>query len=312
MYRIILRRLLLIPVIVAAVSFLIFLMPLVSGIDPAMAALQAQTLERRPPPEAVERLKRQLGLDRPLPIQYAAWLWRAARGDMGRSYLGREPVAPKVFSGLRISATLSVATLAISLALALPLGVVAAMKPNSPLDTFISVASQLGVVIPAYALAPILILIFGIYLGWLPSSGWRSPAHLILPCLTLASGATAFFTQLTRVSMIESLSMDYVRTARAKGLKERVVITRHALRNALIPVVTLSSMWLAGLIGGSLIVEVIFSVPGIGRILYDAINASDVPLIQASLMIIVAIAIVINTATDVIYVLLNPAIRLES
>ncbi len=312
MYRIILRRLLLIPVIVAAVSFLIFLMPLVSGIDPAMAALQAQTLERRPPPEAVERLKRQLGLDRPLPIQYAAWLWRVARGDMGRSYLGREPVAPKVFSGLRISATLSVATLAISLALALPLGVVAAMKPNSPLDTFISVASQLGVVIPAYALAPILILIFGIYLGWLPSSGWRSPAHLILPCLTLASGATAFFTQLTRVSMIESLSMDYVRTARAKGLKERVVITRHALRNALIPVVTLSSMWLAGLIGGSLIVEVIFSVPGIGRILYDAINASDIPLIQASLMIIVAIAIVINTATDVIYVLLNPAIRLES
>ena len=311
MYRIILRRLLLIPFIVAFVSFLIFLAPLVSGIDPATAVLQAQVLDRQPTPEAVERLKAELGLDRHLLVQYAAWLWRVVQGDMGRSYMGRVPVSEKVFDGLKVSATLSVVTLAISLGVALPLGILAAMKPGTLLDTFVAVASQLGVVIPAYVLAPTLILVFGIQLGWLPSAGWRGPLHLALPCLTLASGATAFFTQVVRASMIEALSMEYMRTARAKGLGEALLVRRHALRNAMIPVVTLSSMWLAGLIGGALIVEVIFSVPGIGRILFDAINASDLPLIQGSLMTIVIIAVLINTATDVIYVVLNPAIRLE-
>ena len=311
MYRIILRRLLLIPFIVAVVSFLIFLAPLVSGIDPATAVLQAQVLDRQPTPEAIERLKRELGLDRPLLVQYAAWLWRAVRGDMGRSYMGRVPVGEKVFDGLKVSATLSVVTLAISLSVALPLGILSAMRPGTLLDTFVAVASQLGVVVPAYVLAPTLILVFGIHLGWLPSAGWRSPLHLALPCLTLASGATAFFTQVVRASMIEALSMEYMRTARAKGLGEGLLIRRHALRNAMIPVVTLSSMWLAGLIGGALIVEVIFSVPGIGRVLFDAINASDLPMIQGSLMTIVAIAVLVNTATDVIYVVLNPAIRIE-
>ena len=311
MYRLILRRLLLIPFIVAVVSFLIFLTPLISGIDPATAVLQAQVLDRQPTPEATERLRRDLGLDRPLLVQYAAWLWRAVRGDMGRSYMGRVSVSEKVFDGLKVSATLSVVTLAISLGVALPLGILTAMRPGTLLDTFVAVASQLGVVIPAYVLAPTLILVFGIHLGWLPSAGWRGPLYLVLPCLTLASGATAFFTQVVRASMIEALSMEYIRTARAKGLGEGLLVRRHALRNAMIPVVTLSSMWLAGLIGGALIVEVIFSVPGIGRVLFDAINASDLPLIQGSLMTIVVIAVLINTATDVIYVVLNPAIRLE-
>ena len=311
MYRIILRRLLLIPIIVAVVSFLIFLAPLVSGIDPATAVLQAQVLDRQPTPEAIDRLKSELGLDRPLLVQYAAWLWRVGHGDMGRSYMGRVPVVEKVFDGLKVSATLSVVTLAISLGFALPLGILAATRPGTLLDTFVAVASQLGVVIPAYVLAPALILVFGIYLGWLPSAGWRGPLYLVLPCLTLASGATAFFTQVVRASMIEALSMEYMRTARAKGLGEGLLIRRHALRNAMIPVVTLSSMWLAGLIGGALIVEVIFSVPGIGRVLFDAINASDLPMIQGSLMTIVVIAVLINTATDVIYVALNPAIRFE-
>ena len=311
MYRLILRRLLLIPFIVAVVSFLIFLAPLVSGIDPATAVLQAQVEDRQPTPEAIERLKKELGLDRHLLVQYGAWLWRVAQGDMGRSYMGRVPVSERVFDGLKVSATLSVVTMTLSLGVSLPLGILAAMKPGTLLDTFVSVASQLGVVVPAYVLAPTLILVFGIHLGWLPSAGWRGPLHIVLPCLTLASGATAFFTQVVRASMIEALSMEYMRTARAKGLGEGLLVRRHALRNAMIPVVTLSSMWLAGLIGGALIVEVIFAVPGIGRVLFDAINASDLPLIQGSLMTIVIIAVLVNTATDVIYVVLNPAIRLE-
>ena len=285
--------------------------PLISGIDPATAVLQAQVLDRQPTPEAVERLKSDLGLDRPLLAQYAAWLGRVARGDMGTSYMARAPVSDTVLNGLKVSAILSVVTLAISLTIALPAGILAAMRPGMLLDTTVAFTSQLGVVVPSYVLAPALILLFGVYLGWLPSAGWRGPLYLILPCLTLATGPTAFFAQVVRASMLEVLSMDYIRTARAKGLRETLLVRRHALRNALIPVVTLSSMWLAGLIGGELIVEVIFSVPGIGRVLFDAINASDMPLIQGSLMMIVAISVLLNTATDIAYVFLNPAIRLE-
>ena len=310
MYRLVLRRLLLLPLIIAVVSFLIFLSPLVSGIDPATAVMQAQVLDRQPTPEAVERMKRELGLDRPLLLQFAAWLGRVARGDMGTSYMARAPVSDTVLNGLKVSAILSVVTLAISLTIALPAGILAAMRPGTLLDTTVAFISQMGVVVPSYVLAPALILLFGVQLGWLPSAGWRGPLHVILPCLTLATGPTAFFAQVVRASMLEVLSMDYIRTARAKGLRETLLVRRHALRNALIPVVTLSSMWLAGLIGGALIVEVIFSVPGIGRVLFDAINASDIPLIQASLMMIVAISVLMNTATDIAYVLLNPAIRL--
>lgn len=311
MYKLIIRRFLILPLIIAFVSFLIFLTPLVSGIDPATAVLQAQVLDRQPPPEAVERMKRELGLDRPLLVQYAAWLGRVARGDMGMSYMARAPVSDRVLSGLKVSAMLSVVTLAISLSIALPAGILAAMRPGTLLDTTVAFTSQLGVVVPSYVLAPALILLFGVHFGWLPSAGWRGPLHVILPCLTLATGPTAFFAQVVRASMLEVLSMDYIRTARAKGLRETLLVRRHALRNALIPVVTLSSMWLAGLIGGALIVEVIFSVPGIGRVLFDAINASDIPLIQGSLMLIVAISVLLNTATDIAYVFLNPAIRLE-
>lgn len=312
MYRLIIRRFLILPLLIAFVSFLIFLTPLVSGMDPATAVLQAQVLDRQPTPEAVERLKGDLGLDRPLLLQYAAWLGRVVRGDMGRSYLGRDPVSERVFDGLQASAILAFVTLAIALTVALPAGVLAAMRPGTPFDTLVSVGSQLGVIIPSYVLAPALILLFGVQLGWLPSSGWRGPEYLILPALTLATSPAAFCGQVVRAAMLEALSMDYMRTAKAKGLSGAVMIRRHALRNALIPVVTISSMWLAGLIGGALIVEVIFSVPGIGRVLFDAIMTSDIPVIQASLMVIVVITVLINTAADIVYIFLNPAIRLDS
>ena len=312
MYRLILRRLLLLPLIVAIVSFFIFLSPLVSGIDPATVVLQSQVLDRQPPPEAVERLKRDLGLDRPLLYQYAAWLGRVARGDMGQSYLERAPVSDKVISGLQISSILSIITISISLLIALPAGTLAAMRPGTLLDTLVTVGSQMGVVVPSYVLAPVLILVFGVHFGWLPSAGWRGPLYVILPTIALTTSPTAFFTQVVRAAMLEALSMDYMRTARAKGLGGALLIRRHALRNALIPVVTVSSMWLAGLIGGALIVEVIFSVPGIGRILFDAITASDIPVIQASLMVIVVSTVLINTAADILYIFLNPAIRLDA
>ena len=278
MYRLVLRRLLLLPLIVAVVSFLIFLSPLVSGIDPATAVLQAQVLDRQPTPEAVERLKRELGLDRPLLVQYAAWLGRVARGDMGSSYMARAPVSDRVLNGLKVSAILSVVTLAISLSNRSACGNTGGDAPRNAAGydcrLHLSTGSGRAFLCAGAGADPAVRR----SLGWLPSAGWRGPLHLILPCLTLATGPTAFFAQVVRASMLEVLSMDYIRTARSKGLRETLLVRRHALRNALIPVVTLSSMWLAGLIGGALIVEVIFSVPGIGRVLFDAINASDIPL----------------------------------
>lgn len=183
-------------------------------------------------------MRRELGLERPLLLQYAAWLGRVACGDMGRSYLGRDPVSDRVFDGLRVSSLLAVATLTIALAVALPAGIFATMRPGTVFDTLVSVGSQLGVVIPSYVLAPALILLFGVQFGWLPSSGWRGPEYLVLPAITLATSPAAFCAQVIRAAMLEALSMDYMRTAKAKGLSESVMIRRHALRNALIPLVT--------------------------------------------------------------------------
>jgi peptide/nickel transport system permease protein len=219
-------------------------------------------------------------------------------------------VALIIGRGLCVTALLALTTLGIALLLALPLGVLAAYRPRSWLDLLVTIGCQSSVAIPQYVLAPLLILIFALWLGWLPSSGWRGPLFLILPVLTLLPSPLAYFTQATRAAMVDALQADYLRTARAKGLPPLLLLRRHALRNALIPVVTLVTLWLAGLLGGSVIVEVIFAIPGLGRVLYDAVLAGDIPLLQAGLLLLVGLAILINSAADLLYLLLNPAIRL--
>jgi peptide/nickel transport system permease protein len=179
------------------------------------------------------------------------------------------------------------------------------------LDNLIAVITQTGVAIPEYWFAPVLILIFSLKLGWLPSAGWRGPLFIIMPALTLALRPISYFTRLTRETMIEVMQKDYIRAARAKGLSEAQIIWKHALRNSLIPVVTLITLWLAGLLGGSVIVEVIFAVPGIGRVMYEAVLASDLPVVQTGVVLITGLAVIINTVTDLGYIILNPAIRLD-
>jgi peptide/nickel transport system permease protein len=207
---------------------------------------------------------------------------------------------------------LSVIALSVAIGLALPLGIWSAMRPGSAVDLFVTFTSQIGVAIPQYVMAPLLILIFAVWLGWLPSSGWRGGLFMILPALTLTMRPLAYFTQATRAAMIEVLNADYIRTARGKGLSTSYIIRHHALRNALIPVVTLVTLWLASLLGGSVIIEVIIAIPGLGRIIYNAVLAGDIPLIQAGLMVIVTMAILINTITDLLYIILNPAIRFSN
>jgi peptide/nickel transport system permease protein len=310
MRTLLIRRLLLVPLMLLAVSAIIFVLPYLTGIDPAAAILRARVPERAPDAATLERLRLEFGLDQPLIIQYGGWLARVVRGDLGFSYVSHAPVEAILAAGFQITFVLTVAALTLAVMLGIPLGILAALRPGRWLDGAISVLTQAGVALPEYWVGPVLILVFAQYLGWFPSSGWRDPQSIILPTITLALGPLAYCTRLTRDAMIEVLHADYIRTARAKGLSDVAVVCRHALPNTLIPVVTLMAVWFAGLLGGSVIVEVIFALPGLGRILYDAVIAGDVPLIQAGLLLIVSLAVVVNTLADVAYGVINPHIRL--
>lgn len=311
MYSLMIRRLLILPLLLVMVALIAFLYPYMTGIDPTSAILRSRIGEREQTPEIVAAIREDLGLDRPMVYQFMYWLRNIARGDLGKSYVSQAPVGVILFRGLKVTFVLSLISLALAIIVSLPLGVWAALSPGKAADNSIAILTQTGVAIPEYWFAPVLILIFSLQLGWLPSAGWRGPLFVIMPAITLALRPISYFTRLTRETMIEVMQKDYVRAARAKGLSENKIITRHALRNSLIPVVTLITLWLAGLLGGSVIVEVIFAIPGIGRVMYDAVLASDLPVIQAGVVLITGLAIVINTLTDLGYIFLNPAIRLD-
>ncbi|MEM7799172.1 MAG: ABC transporter permease [Chloroflexota bacterium] len=311
MFRFILRRLMMLPLLLAIASVLIFSLPYLIGVDPVKSIVRARIGERDISPEAVERFRVELGLDQPLPVQYFTWLGQLARGDLGFSYVSRTPVSEIIWRGFRISALLTGVTIGLAFLLAIPLGILAALYRDRWPDRLIVFLSQIGVVIPSYVLGPLLVLLFGLQWGLLPSAGWRGPSFVVLPVLTLLLRPLAYFLQVMRSSVLDVLNAEYIRTARAKGLRERTVIGVHVLRNSLIPVVTLAGVWLGSSIGGSVIVEVIFAIPGLGRIMYDASIAGDLPLMQAGLILFISIVVFVNTLTDFVYALLNPTIRLS-
>jgi peptide/nickel transport system permease protein len=308
----ILRRLLILPLLLLLVSMLTFLLPYLVGMDPAGAILRARLPDRAPDPELLARIRQDLGLDQPLPFQYLGWLARLLQGDLGVSFVSRAPVAELLAQGFRVTLTLSVTALALAVVVGVPLGISAALRPGRPLDTALSALSQVGVAIPEYWLGPLLILIFAQTLGWLPSAGWREPGAIVLPAFVLALAPLAYCVRLTRESCIAALQADYVRTARAKGLADRATLYRHALPNALVPVVTMLALWFVGLLGGSVIVEVIFALSGLGRLLYGAVLAADIPLIQAALLLLTSIAVLVNTLGDMASLTLNPRLRSAS
>lgn len=306
-----LRRLLILPILLIFVALIAFMYPYLSGIDPTNAILRSRIGERERTPEIVAAVKQELGLDRPMPVQFVIWLKDLFTGDLGTSFVSQVPVSLILFRGLKVTLILSLVALAFSILVSIPLGVLSALAPGKWLDNLIAILTQTGVAIPEYWFAPVLILVFALQLRWLPSAGWRGPLFIIMPAMTLALRPISYFTRLTRESMIEVMHKDFIRAARAKGLSEVQIIWRHALRNSLIPVVTLITLWLAGLLGGSVIVEVIFAVPGIGRVMYDAVLATDLPVVQAGVVLITGLAVIINTLTDLGYIVLNPAIRLD-
>jgi len=273
----------------------------------------------RAKPEQIEELRKQLNLDKPIVIQYILWLKNILRGDFGLSIRSKEPVLELILKKLPATIILSTAALFFSSILSIFLGIIAGYKRNSKFDISVMVFAALCVSIPEFWLGIMLILFFASYLSLLPSMGYESflinpimsIKHLILPALSAGFVLTGHTTRMTRSQMIDVLNQDYIKTARAKGLKEQVVILRHALKNALIPVVTVIGMQFGYLLGGTVIVEQIFAWPGIGRLVLQSISNRDYPVVQGVVLITAFLFVLINLLVDIFYRFLDPKIRLE-
>jgi ABC-type dipeptide/oligopeptide/nickel transport system permease component len=307
----ILRRLLLLPVVLFGVSVLVFMvLHLVPG-NPAQVIAGPDA-----PPETVAAIEHELGLDRPIPEQYALYISRVLQGDLGRSLRSRRPVLSDVMDALPNTLQLAMAAAAITPLLAIPLGVAAAAKRGTGIDTGLMVISMLGITLPVFAVALGFMWIFGYQLRWFPISGYGGPIwtpnglhSVALPALTLAIGAVATLARLTRSAMLDVLNQDYVRTARAKGLREGTVLLRHALANAMLPVVTVLGLQVALLLSGAFVTETVFAWPGVGRLAVFAIQARDFPLVQGTVLVIAVTFVLVNLAVDVLYAYVDPRIH---
>ncbi|MEN3299493.1 ABC transporter permease [Pseudonocardia sp.] len=304
-----LRRLLPLPVVVLAASLLVFLLPRLAGIDTARSVLRSRVAEAEPDPEVAARITRELGLDRSWAEQFLRWLGRALTGDLGLSFATRSPIAPQLGAALGVSALLALLALLLAGLVGIPAGVGAARRPGGALDRVVTGVSVLGVAVPEFILAPLLVLVLAIAVPLLPATGWGGPLQAVLPVLTLAAFPTALAAQLTRAETLDALGRPHIPVARAKGLTERRVLWKHAARLALTGVTALSGLFFAGLIGGAVVVEVVFGIPGLGRLLYDAVLAQDLPMVQAGLLAIVVIAVLASVAAELVALAMDPVAR---
>lgn len=293
-------------VILGVVSIVFLLIHMIPG-DPVeiMLGESASTADR-------QALRVALGLDLPIAAQFQNYLYGLSQLDFGSSIHSRRPVADLLLERLPATGLLALATLLITLSLALPLGIIAAIRRNTWWDTGAMSFSMLGISIPNFWLGPLLILVFSLWLGWFPISGHSGFASVILPALTLATGLIAVLSRMVRSSMLEVLGEDYMRTARAKGMPPGRVILHHGLRNALLPVITLLGLQLGALLAGAVITETVFSWPGIGLLTIESIQARDYPVVQACVLLISVTYVVVNLLTDLAYAWIDPRIRLGS
>ena len=285
------------------VSLIVFALSYLGG-DPARALLPLDTA-----PEDVEAFRHAAGFDQPLPIQYARFVGRALSGDFGQSLRYREPVMPLVLARLPLTLALALAGMGVALGAGIPLGIVSAWRPDSALDWLARALMLLSQSLPNFWLASVLILVFAVSLRWLPPSGLDDVRGLILPALTVGALPAATIARVLRANLRDVLRQEYVRTARAKGLHESRVLMQHALRNVLIPLTTIAGLQLGTLLGGSIIAEAVFALPGLGRLSLLAISARDVPLIQAFVLVSATFIVLINLMLDLVYTRLDPRVR---
>ena len=261
--------------------------------------------------EQIEQMRKFWGFDKPLGEQYLTFVTKAITGDFGKSYLAKRPAMELILERLGYTWMLAAAAAAIGVTIAIPLGILSALKRNSLLDLIITSLSSLGTAMPSFWLGLMLIIIFSVYLRMLPAFGALEPKAIIMPSVTLGVGMAARLSRMTRSAMLEVLNQDYVRTAHSKGLLHQTVVMRHALRNALIPIVTVFGLQLGWLLGGSVVVESVFSWPGLGRLMIDSISVRDNTVVQAGLLFFALSFILINYVIDVLYIMLDPRIRFQ-
>lgn len=267
--------------------------------------------------EALAQMRAQLGIDRPFVVQYADWVSHAVRGDLGRSLWSNDPVLPTILVRMKVSSEIAILGMSTAIMVAIPLGVISAVKQNSSADYIARLFSIMGLSIPDFWIATMLLLVLSKYFHWLPQFGWYSPLQdpfknlsaLIFPALIIGYRLAAVSARMTRSTMLEVLREDFVRTARAKGLPERQVLLRHVLRNSMLPVVTIMGAQTVGLLGGLVIIEQVFSLPGMGRLLIDGVTNRDYPVVQGVVFVMASIFIVMNLAVDLSYAVLDPRIR---
>jgi len=306
----VLRRLLLVIPTLFAITLAAFALAHLAPGDPAREYLHRLAPDRPPTADQVARVRHRLMLDRPLVVQYAAWIGHAARGDLGDSYSTRRPVADDLAQRIPATLVLVLPACLLALAIAVPAGALAAVHHDRAADHALRVASLAGACMPDFWLALVLIVVFGVKLSLVPVAGRSGLSSMILPVVTLAVAPAAVLARFTRAAMLRSLGEDYVRSARAKGLPERVVVYRHALRNALIPVVTVFGVVIGGLVAGDVVVETVFAWPGVGRLALDAIMTRDYPMIAGFVLYAGATFAAVNLVIDLSYAVIDPRVRL--
>ncbi len=305
------RLLLLIPVLLIVGVIVFTLMHLTPG-DPASVMLGRDATE-----EQTEALRERLGLNEPVPVQFLNWFGKALRLDFGESLFIGKPVTQALLDRAEPTGLLALYSLTLSILIAVPAGIIAAVRANSALDRLLMVVSISGVAIPSFFLGILLILFFAVVLGWLPSGGYvdigddpgQHFRYMLLPTLTLGFSAAGLLARVVRSTMLDVLNEDYVRTAFAKGLRERRVVLVHAFRNALIPVLTIIGISLAGMLGGAVVIETVFNIPGMGRLLVQSVTRRDIPVVQGAVMAVAAIEILVMLFLDILYVYVDPRIR---
>ena len=299
------RLLMLIPVLIG-VSLIVFTLMQLSPGDPAMIILGAQAA-----PEDIAILREEMGLNDPLVVQFFRFLLGMFTLDFGTSYKDGMPVLTKLLEALPYTAQLTFSAILLALIVGIPAGIISATKQYSIFDRIASVLALIGFSTPNFWLSIMLILVFSVNLQWLPVSGTGSILHLVLPSIALGLQSAAVFTRMTRSSMLEVLNMDYIRTARAKGLSERVVILKHALKNALIPVITVVGLQIGLLFGGAILTETVFAWQGVGRLMIDSIRAKDTPVVQGGVIFTASIFVFINLLVDILYACVDPRVKAQ-
>ena len=299
------KRLFVALLILIVVSALTFSMSHLAS-DPAMA-IAGETASA----EDIQEIRRIYGFDQPIWYQYMAWAGKALTGDFGTSYHYREQVSTMLAQRFPTTLTLGICALAFALVLSIPMGVLAAIRPNSLIDRTALFVAVLGQALPTFWFALMLMILFGVQLRWLPISGNTTWAHFVMPAIALGYYSTPALMRLTRAGMIEVLNSDYIRTARAKGLRPPTVMFKHALRNAILPVVSLTAVQFGFALGGSIVIETIFNLKGIGWLSYDAILRADLPVVQAIVLVIACFYVVLTLAADLLNAALDPRIRVR-